>query len=229
MTRSHFPSFFALPALSALTLPATAQTSLPWQIRVRQGQNIQDLASGGRRVAFSIPAGQTSAIFQNNSPQIRLQTGTVAGNIALTPSFITVDGGVNLTPSNPQTLVLSVAQSAPRLLSVVVGSKTNSSFTLQVTGYSTCRTLTQMDFAFTPAGGENVATTKLSIPVESAFFAWYQSSASQSYGSLFTATVTFSISGDVTTAASLIDTLQPVSATLTNKLEASAAVSVALK
>lgn len=186
-------------------------------------------ATGGKSVAFSIPAGQTKAVFQNNDKQVRLQTGSVAGSIVLTPSFVTVDGGVNLTPTNPQTLVLSVAQSAPRLMNVVISSKTGTAITLQITGYATGRALTQMDFTFTPTGGENVSTSKVSVPVESSFVAWYQGSASQSYGSLFTATITFSFSGDVTNVTNLTETIQSVSTTLTNKLGTSPAVSVNLK
>jgi hypothetical protein len=186
-------------------------------------------ATGSKSVTFSIPAGQTKAVFQNNDTQIRLQTGSVAGTMVLTPSFVTVDGGVNITPANPQTLSFTVAQSAPRLMSVVVSSKTATAFTLQITGYATSRTLTQMDFTFTPTNGENVSTTKLSVPVESSFVAWYQSAASQSYGSLFTATITFSFAGDVTGVTSLVDTIQSVSTTITNKLGTSVAVSVSLK
>jgi hypothetical protein len=114
-------------------------------------------------------------------------------------------------------------------MSVVVSSKTTTAFTLQITGYATSRALTQMDFAFTPTGGENVTTSKLSVPVESSFVAWYQSTASQSYGSLFTATITFTFSGDVTAVKTLVETIQSVSTTISNKLGASPAVSVSLK
>src|SRR5207253_1757567 len=98
-------------------------------------------ATGGRTVNFTIPAGSTQAVFPNNSTQMRLQTGTVAGTITLTPSFVT-DGGINLTPTIPPALNLTVAQSAPRLQSVQVSNKTASSLTLLVTGYATGRSIT---------------------------------------------------------------------------------------
>src|SRR5437764_5644308 len=88
-------------------------------------------ATGGRMVNFTIPAGSTQAVFPNNSTQLRLQSGTVAGTITLTPSFVT-DGGINLTPTIPPTLNLTVAQSSPRLLSVQVSSKSSSALTLLV-------------------------------------------------------------------------------------------------
>jgi hypothetical protein len=214
---------------SAYPFALTGTLALTFNSEVFSTDPAVQFATGGKSVTFSIPAGQTKAVFQNNDTQIRLQTGSVAGTIVLTPSFVTVDGAVNITPVNPQTLSFTLAQAAPRLMSVVVSSKSSAAFTLQITGYATSRTMTQMDFTFTPTGGENVTTSKLSVPVESSFVAWYQSTASQSYGSLFTATITFSFAGDVTNVTSLVDTIQSVSTSITNKLGTSAAVSVNLK
>ncbi len=95
-------------------------------------------AVGGRTANFVIPAGSTQAVFPNNATQLGLQTGTVAGTITLTPSFIT-DGGINLTPAIPPSLNLTVAQSAPRLLSVQSSGKTAGAVTLLITGYATGR------------------------------------------------------------------------------------------
>jgi len=65
--------------------------------------------------------------------------------------------------------------------------------------------------------------------VEPNFLAWFQSTSSQQYGSQFTATVTFTLQGDVKTVTSLADTIQSVSATLTNRQGVSAAASVTLR
>src|SRR5204862_2342092 len=97
-----------------------------------------------------IPAGSTQAVFPNNSTTIRLQTGTVAGTITLTPSVVT-DGGINLTPTIPPALNLTVAQSSPRLLSVQESSKSSSALTLLVTGFATGRQLSGIDLTFTPS------------------------------------------------------------------------------
>jgi hypothetical protein len=86
-----------------------------------------------------------------------------------------------------------------------------------------------MDFQFTPVSGETVSTTRLSLNVGSNFAAWYQSQASQAFGSLFTATVPFTLEGDVKNVGSVVDTIQSVSVTLTNQQGASAARSVELK
>ncbi|MCX6620063.1 MAG: hypothetical protein NTY38_03095 [Acidobacteria bacterium] len=160
---------------------------------------------------------------------MRLQTGTVAGVISLTPSFATASGGIDVTPASPAALSLNVAQAAPRILNVLVSSRTTDGFTLQVTGYATGRSITQMDFQFVPLPGENVTTTKLSVPVEAAFNTWYQSTASQAYGSQFTVTVPFTLQGTLTNAKTLAETIQSVSVTLTNRQGASAASSIVLR
>jgi hypothetical protein len=188
-------------------------------------------STGGRTVNFTIPAGSTQAVFPNTSTQIGLQTGTVAGTITLTPSFVT-DGGINLTPTTPPALNLTVPQSAPRLLSVQVSSKTASGVTLLVTGYATGRSITQIDVQFTPVAGESVATTKLSLNVEASFTAWYQSAASQAFGGQFTATLPFSLAGDITNTTNITnvaDTIQSVSVTLTNRQGVSTSQTVNLR
>jgi hypothetical protein len=185
-------------------------------------------AVGGRTVNFIIPAGSTQAVFPNSATQLGLQTGTVAGTITLTPSFIT-DGGINLTPAIPPSLNLTVAQLAPRLLSVQVSGKTASTLNVLITGYATGRTLTQIDIAFTPVEGENVATTKLSLSVAPSFTAWYQSAASQAFGSQFTITLPLTLQGDLTNVTTLTAAIQSVSVTLTNNQGVSGSQSASLQ
>ncbi|MEK7409038.1 MAG: choice-of-anchor D domain-containing protein [Acidobacteriota bacterium] len=185
-------------------------------------------ATGGRTINFTIPANTRNAVFQQNLTQVRIQTGTVAGTITLTPSFAT-DGGINLTPATPATLSLTVPQLAPRLLSVALSAKTAGGITLLVTGYATGRSVTQMDFQFTAVTDETLGTTKLTLNAEGSFVAWYSSTPSQQYGSLFTATVPFTLQGDVKNVTSVADAVQSVSVTLANRLGTSNAVSVTLR
>jgi hypothetical protein len=185
-------------------------------------------AIGGRTINFTIPAGSTQAVFPNNSTQLRLQTGTVAGSITLVPTFIT-DGGINLTPATPPSLNLTLAQSAPRLLSVQLSSKTSNALTFLITGYATGRSITQIDIQFTPVTGENVATTKLSVPVGPSFSAWFQSAQSQQFGSQFTVTLPLSLQGDLVNVTTLTAAIQSASVTLTNNQGVSTSQSVALQ
>ncbi|MBL8177901.1 MAG: choice-of-anchor D domain-containing protein [Bryobacterales bacterium] len=188
-------------------------------------------ATGGRTIAFTIPANSTRALFANNSNQIRLQTGTVAGTITLTPSFAT-DGGINLTPTRPESLSLTVAPGAPRLLTAAISARTATSITLLITGYATSRSVTQMDIQLTPVSGESLSATTFSLNVESAFLAWYQSQASQQFGSLFTATLPLTIGGELSTNTSLTqlsDAVQSISVTISNRTGRSAAQTVNLR
>ena len=185
-------------------------------------------AAGGRTLNFTIAAGQQQAMFANGATQMRLQTGTVAGNIILSPTFAT-SGGIDLTPTNPTTATLTVPQQAPKLLSVVVSAKATNGFTLLVTGYASGRSITQMDFQFSPTANETVGTQKLTLNVEPSFTAWYQSTNSQQYGSLFTATVPFTLQGDLNKVSSLVDTIQSVAVTITNRQGVSSSQSVSLK
>ena len=80
-------------------------------------------ASGGKTADFFIPAGSTNAVFLNNSDQIAIQTGTVAGTINIFPTFGTING-IDLTPSTVPFAVLNVAQSAPQITGVSIASQT---------------------------------------------------------------------------------------------------------
>lgn len=173
-------------------------------------------ATGGRTINFTIPANGTRAVFANGAQQIRLQTGTVSGNMTLTPSF-TTDGGINLTPTRPDSLTLTLPASAPVLLSAGLQTKGTNTLTLLLTGYATTRSITTIDLRITPVSGENVSTSQLTLNVESSFIAWYQSTASQAFGSLFTVTIPLTLAGDVNTATSLADTVQSIAVTIANR------------
>lgn len=218
----------ALTLAAPYPLPLIGTLTLAFNSEVFSNDPAVQFAIGGRTVSFTIPANTTKAVFPQNLTTIRVQTGTVAGTISITPTFAT-DKGIDLTPANPTALNLVVPQSAPRLLGVEVSAKTTSTFTLLLRGYATSRSVTQMDFQFTPTTGENVATTRLTLNVEANFLSWYQQSQSQLYGSLFTATIPFTVQGDVKNVTSVADTIQSVLVTLSSRQGSSAAQSVSLR
>ncbi len=212
----------ALAANYPLTLNGTL--TLNFSSDVFANDPAVQFAVGGRTVNFVIPAGQRNAVFPNGQTTVRLQTGTVAGTIVLSPTF-TSDGGIALTPATPDALVLTVPQAAPRLLNVQVGSKTASGFSVLVTGYATSRQISTIDLTFTAASGENVPTTRVTIPADASFTAWYQSAASAAFGSQFTATIPITLTGDLVNVTNLSDTVTSVSATITNRAGTSNAMS----
>ncbi|MBZ5621852.1 MAG: choice-of-anchor D domain-containing protein [Acidobacteriia bacterium] len=183
-------------------------------------------ASGGRTVNFTIPANSTQVLFSGNTTSMALQTGTTAGNIVITPAFA-MQGGFDLTPSSPNVLTLTIQSSAPQLLNASVTSETLSSFTLVLNGYSTTRSMRQLDIQITPKQGQSFSVTHLTIDVSSASSAWFQGPTSQGFGGSFLVAIPFTLSNGSTTD-DLVHRLQSLSITATNDVGASSAVSVSI-
>jgi hypothetical protein len=181
-------------------------------------------STGLQTVQFVIPANSTDANFANQGPLLHLQTGTVASTITLTPTFATQAGNVPVTPTSPTTLQFSVAPGAPVLISVVPVNETASSFALNVTGYSTTRTLTSVTLQFTAAAGMTIGTTQVTINVQPAATLWFQSTASQAFGGQFTVTLPFTLQGTPPTGKTLLQTLASISATVSNEVGTSNSV-----
>jgi hypothetical protein len=180
-------------------------------------------ASGGRTANFTIPANSTRALFNGNL-SIPFQTGTTAGTVSITPSFA-MRSGFDMTPLSPDSLSIAIPKAAPQLLSAGITSQTTNSFTLVLSGYSTSRSMRQFDVQFTPRQGENFSTTKLTIDLNTAASAWYQSTASQGTGGSFLVAVPFVLQNGGS-ADDLFHRLQSLSITATNDAGASAAIAV---
>jgi len=178
-------------------------------------------ASGGRSVSFVIPANQTSAVFAGQGTQIGMQTGTVASAITLTPSFATQAGSVDLTPANPTALQFSVSPAAPTLLAIQLLNLTTTGFTIQVTGFSTTRSLASSAVQFTPAAGFQLATSQFNIDLSQVSTLWFQSTTSQAYGGQFTMSIPFTFQGSLPSGQSAVAAIASVSVTVSNSTGAS--------
>jgi hypothetical protein len=185
-------------------------------------------STGGRTVSFVIPANGTAANFAGQGPQLRLQTGTVASSITLTPSFATQSGGIDVTPASPATLQFAVAAAPPVLISVLAVNETANSFSLNVTGYSTTRTLTGLTLQFTPAAGISIGTSQITADLKQTATFWFQSTASQAFGGQFTVTVPFTLQGTPPTGKTLLQTIAAISATVSNERGTSNSLQVIL-
>jgi hypothetical protein len=181
-------------------------------------------STGGASVAFTIPANSTQAVFPNGATSVRLQTGSVANTITVTPSFATASG-YNLTPANVHTVQFVVPSSAPQLSAVNITQTSQSGFTLQVTGVVTSLALTSLEFDFTAVSGFNLSSSKVVVNVSSTAAAWFQSSSSTSFGGQFFVTVPFSLASSVTSTTSSLTAIQSVTVTATNPLGTSNGVS----
>ncbi|MCE5308719.1 MAG: choice-of-anchor D domain-containing protein [Acidobacteriales bacterium] len=213
---------YALPLTGTLTMSVSSDV-------FGTDPSVQ-FSTGGRTAPFTIPANSTQAVFNSGSTTIKLQTGSVAGIINVTPSFA-VRTGYSVTPDAPAGLSLSVAPSAPRLLSVQVGARSASGFTLLITGYATTRALKQMDLQFTLAPNANVNLTnaRVTISLDPTFDLWYKSAESQLYGSLFTATLPFNLLLGSSGITNPVDLIQSVAVTVKNDQGISNSLSVGVR
>ena len=212
------------PVDLAGTLTLTTGGNLPTD------QNVQ-FSTGGRTVQFVIPANSTSANFAGQGSKIFLQTGTVAENIILTPDFTTQAGGIDLTPSSPATLQFNIGTAAPVLLAVTVTNLASNGFVLNVTGYSTTRSVNSITVKFAPAQGYNFGSAaQTTVDLHSSSAAWFQTSASQAFGGEFEVSIPFTLTGPAPPAGkTLIQAIASVSATVTNDIGTSSSLTASLQ
>jgi large repetitive protein len=162
-------------------------------------------STGGRTVTFTIPAGQTTAVF--SAATISLGTGTVAGTITLTLDFKA--NGQDVTPQPAPKQVIIIGPQAPVITKVTVSS-TSGGIEVDVTGFSNTREMVNATFTFQAASGTTLQGSTATITVDQIFAAWYNGTSSTQYGSQFTFAQPFTISGSANGIAS-------VSVTLSNK------------
>jgi uncharacterized repeat protein (TIGR01451 family) len=156
-------------------------------------------STGGRTVAFTIPANSLETRFANTSHvgPIGFQAGTVAGTLRFSGALQA--GTVEATFSSSPTIPLS----APALQAVQ--TRTQEGFSALITSLSTTRDVTLLNLTFntTPAirlscgtvAGCSVMGQTLSLDVRSQFDQWF--AADTRFGGLSTLTIPLSIDGNV--------------------------------
>jgi large repetitive protein len=162
--------------------------------------------TGGRTAQFTIPAGQTQAVF--SVANFAIQTGTTAGTITLTATLQAGGSEVDCNCELTRTIVI------PRTAATITGVQVERSaggFSVIVNGFSTSREITQGTFRFS---GTNLEGTEFTTPLTATFNSWFQSEASREFGGAFTLTFPFTIQGDG-------GNVNSVSVTLTNSVGAS--------
>jgi hypothetical protein len=171
-------------------------------------------SSGGRTPQVTIPAGTTVS-----PTSVGVQTGTVAGLITITAHLSAAGQDVTGTPIPTRTIRINAT--APTISSVTA-TRNSTGFTVTVTGFASSREVTQATFQFTAASGTTLQTSSVTVPVDVIFGPWFQSSNSAQFGSQFTYTQPFTVSGG---AQSIVS----VSVTLVSKAGTSTAVSANLQ
>jgi predicted outer membrane repeat protein len=170
--------------------PSDLQGTLTLTFAPSGSNGIDDQAiqfsTGGRTLAFTVPAGSTT------TPQVALQTGTVAGTITVTLTFTA--GGVDVTPAGLMPITLVIAASAPVITRVTFTNNDQGQITVTVSGFSNTREVSQAEFVFSGSGADKLRSSKVDVPVTGLFGPWYSSSASDQFGSEFTYTQNFQLS-----------------------------------
>jgi hypothetical protein len=172
-------------------------------------------SSGGRTARITVPAGATTG-----ATDVGVQTGTVAGLIAITAQLQA--SGQDVTPSPAPRRTIRIAAGAPVIVPGTLTAVRNSTgFTVTLTGYATDRELTQAIFVFTAAAGSSLQTTTLTVPIDAMFAAYFGGASATPFGSQFTYTQPFTVTGSAQSIASVTVTLvnrigqsTPVTATL---------------
>jgi len=136
--------------------------------------------------------------------------------------------GFDLTPAAAAQMTIPIGKTAPTLVGASITSQSATGFTLVLNGFSTSRSLRQLDIQITPKQGENFASNHLTLDVNSAAGTWYQSSASQGTGGLFLAAIPF-VLGNGSGTDDLVHRLASLSVTATNETGVSAAVTVPIQ
>jgi hypothetical protein len=180
----------SLTLASPYSLPLQGRLTLSFVSTVFSDDPAIQFATGGRTVAFTIPANSTQALFNGISSSIAFQTGTLAGNVVITPAFATTTG-FDLTPTSPPPLVVTVPPLPPELLNGTVAAQTLNSFAILVNGYSTARSVRRLDIEIVPRQGNSVAAATFAVDVASAAAAWFQSANAQVFGGTFSIVVPF--------------------------------------
>jgi hypothetical protein len=198
-----------LPVSLSLASPypsdITGTITLTFASSVGGDDQMIQFSNGSRSLSFTIPAGNTQAIFTPANPAVL--TGTVAGTIILTAALSAA--GVDITPSPQPTKTITTTANVPFIQTVSLVQGTGG-FNVVVTGFATSREIISGLFHFAPATNTTVAQSDITVQLTSAFSAWYQNPASNAFGSEFTLTVPFTVTNG--NAASVV----AVTVTLTN-------------
>jgi hypothetical protein len=141
-------------------------------------------STGGGTADFTIPANSTAPV------SLSLQTGTVAGTIALAVSWQA--GGAALAVPAALNQTIQIAPAVP-VISGVTATTTATGFQVVITGYSNTREVSQATLQFTPASGQSLQTTSVPVPLTSAATTWFGSSSSDQYGGQFVLTLPFTV------------------------------------
>ena len=150
-------------------------------------------STGGRNASFRIPKGRTEAIFPGNLTTNPFLTGTVAGTITASATFATEAGSVDITPDTIPEVVFTVTKAGALAAKHDLGL--HRAGPLQRSGNRIRNLAHRQSIAdcLRRVTGADITTPNLTADVADAFTLYYGSNQSANFGSLFTATVAFTV------------------------------------
>ncbi|HXB68611.1 MAG TPA: IPT/TIG domain-containing protein [Candidatus Acidoferrales bacterium] len=159
--------------------------------------------NGSRVFPFTIPAGTQPQI------QVTMKSGTVAGQIMITPSFTT--SSPDAKPQDGVAQRIQIARAAPGI-SLLTCTRTASGFVAVVEGFTNTREASQASFDLQSQSGDSLGTAQLGADATPLLFSgWFASSQAASTGGLFryaqTFTPQFDASKIVTATVKLSNTI----------------------
>src|ERR1017187_864073 len=144
-------------------------------------------ATGGLTAQTVVRAGSTGGL-----NAVAVQMGTDAATVTITAQLLV--GTQDVTPSPASKLTFRLNPAAPVITSMTA-TRTSTGFTVTMVGYATSRDVTTANFQFSATSGSNLQTSQLSVTVSSIFAPWYSSAPSAPFGSQFTFTQPFTVTG----------------------------------
>ena len=174
---------------SSYPLEITANVTLTFSAEGSGADNPEARFSNSTRTAsVKIAAGSTAS-----DSGIAILTGTVGGTITLTAQLIDA-ADRNVTPTATPVRTIVISQGVPVITSARILT-VSGGFNFVVTGYSATREVSSGTFRFTPTSGTNLTASEFTVPLTSAFTAWYNNTQSANTGSQFKLTIPFQVSG----------------------------------
>ncbi len=183
---------------SSYPVPVSGTMTLTFKGDDGSDDPMVQFSTGGRTLAFIIPANSTTPVFSGQNAA--LATGTTAGLITLTSTFQA--SGENVTPNPPPTQTIRIA-ALPPAIQDVKATRSGNTITVVVTGYVTSKQVNSASFTFNPASGANFQTTTINATLDQSFATYYAGAASAGFGSQFKFTQTFTVSGDSNAVSSV--------------------------
>lgn len=195
------------------TVPFTVRGTMTLSFASSVGGDDQlvRFSNGTRTANFTVsPTSGGRATFSDGN--LAVLTGTTAGTITLTATFSDTSTPANdMTPKPDKTFTYTITAGSPVITRVTITSTqactAPTCFLVSVTGYSTARDMTSALFTFTPTTGTTLGSNTATVQLGAAFTTWYQTTASNAFGTQFTFTIPFAVSSTGTISGAPIASL----------------------